>query len=204
MEGIWKLFEWIAKLAYINILWIIFSLLGFVFLGIGPATVGVFAVIRKLINDESVSSIWKLFVYNYRQSFWTANKFMLIILSTCFIMYLDFLFLRMLPNSFFINNVVFTSMIVLTLLLIVLFSYLFAVYVHFDLSFFKYFKYAVLIAGINPLPTIFMLFGLFVFLITLSIIPAISVFYLPSIPVLIIQFCAKQAFKKLSNDHISK
>src|SRR5699024_3695172 len=96
-------------------------------------------------------------------------------------------------------NVVFTGLIILSLLLIILFSYLFAVHVHFDISFFQNFKYAVMIAGINPLSTILMLFGLFTFSIILLVIPAASVFFLVSVPVFIIQLCACQGFKKISN-----
>ncbi len=197
VEGIWTLFNWIVRLAYINILWILFSLAGLIILGVGPATVSAFGVIRKLLKDKDDFSIWKLFMEIYRKDFWSANKLMLIVFPIVFFIYLDFLFLQMLPSSFFMDKIVFTGMIILLLLVIIWFSYLFAVYVHIELQFKENFKYALLIAGINPLPTAFILFGLFVFAIVLFIVPAISIFYLMSVPIFIIQLCAKQAFRKI-------
>lgn len=199
LEGIWTIFNWIMRLAYINLLWILFTLTGLVLLGIGPATVSAFSVVRKLLKDENDFSIWKLFVQTYKANFKQANILMLIVLPVCFLIYVDFIFLQMLPSSFFIDKVVFTGMVILSLLVIVWFSYLFSVYVHFEFPLKLNFKYALLIAGINPLSTTLMLFGLFVFRMILFIIPAISVFYLISIPVFIIQLCTKQAFRKISN-----
>lgn len=191
------LFNWVVRLAYINILWILFSLVGLIFLGIGPATVSVFTVIRKLLDDSSDISIGKLFIQTYKKEFWSANKLMLIVFPVCLFIYIDFLSLQILPSSFFMDKIVFTGMIILSLLVIIWFSYLFAVYVHFDLRFITNFKYALLIAGINPLPTVLILFGLFVFSIVLSIVPAVSIFYLISVPIFIVQLGAKQAFRKV-------
>lgn len=203
MEGLWKLFSWITRFAYLNILWIFFSMIGLFILGFGPATVALFAVMRKLLNDEHISSIGKFFYAYYRKNFWKANQLMLVVYPASFIMYVDFLFLRQLPNSFLLDRVVFPSMILLTLLLIIFFSYLFAVFVHFDIPYFTNFKYAVLIAGINPLPTTLMVLGLFVFFLVLLIIPAISIFYLVSIPVGLIQLCTKFAFRKINRNQIN-
>lgn len=197
LEGIWILFNWIVRLAYINILWLLFSLFGLILLGIGPATVSTFAVIQKLLKDGSGFSIWKTFFETYKKNFWPGNRLMLIVFPVCLFIYVDFAFLKILPNSFFMDNIVFTGMVILSLLTIIWFSYLFAVYVHFDLRFISILKYALVIPGINPLSTVFILFGLIVFGIILFIVPAISVFYLMSIPVLIIQLCTKQAFGKI-------
>lgn len=204
MQGLWRLLNWIMILAYLNILWILFSLLGLIVFGVGPATVSVFTLIRSHLNNDYRSSIWRVFRQSFQENFWNANKFMLIIVPAVCIVYIDFVFLRMLPNSFFIDNIVFTCMIVLSLLLIILFSYLFAVYVHFDLLFFENFKYAILIAGINPLPATLMLIGLFITFIIFLLIPAMSVFYLISLPAFIIQLCAQQSFKKISHPKNSK
>lgn len=196
MEGLWKLFNWIAKLAYLNILWITFTLLGFIVLGIGPATSAVFSVMKKLLDEEDFP-MWRVFYDYYKHHFWIANKFMLIIVPVCCFIYLDFLFIQTLPYSFFIDHVVFTAIIILSMLMVILFSYLFATHTYFEVSYFKKIKYAALIAGINPLPTTLILLGLLIFVIILLIIPAISIFYLVSLPVCIIQLCAQQGLKKL-------
>lgn len=202
MEGFMKLFDWVTKLAYLNLLWIFFSLLGLLIFGVGPATVAIFAVIRKILRNDIDFSIWKQFRQVYQKEFWRANGLVLIIVPICMFLYMDFAIIQTLPSSFLVDKVVFTSVIILSLLSLILICYLFAVYVQFDLSFFENFKYALLISGINPFYTLLMVIGLFVFSLILLIIPAASLFYLISVPTLIIQMCAHNGFGKITKSNV--
>ncbi len=62
-----------AKLVYVNILWIAFSLLGGVVLGFAPATMAMFAVTRNWTRGGEEWSLFRLFWRKYRQEFWSAN-----------------------------------------------------------------------------------------------------------------------------------
>ena len=198
MSGFQIIFEWAVKLAYLNILWILFSLLGLGVFGVGPATVSMFAVIRKCLRYGTDFSMTKEFVEIYQSNFWYANRIMLVLIPAYLFVWIDFAVIRLLPSSFIIDKVVFSSVIMLSLLIVIVTCYVFAVYVHFDLAFWRNFKFAFMIAGISPLSTIMILLGLFVCSIIVLIVPAGSIFYLISVPVLIIQVCALRAFKKIS------
>lgn len=197
MKGFHSIFEWVIKLAYINILWILFTLIGLGLGGVGPATVSVFTVIRKYLRRETGFSIWKEFTQTYWRNFWRANQLMVVMIPLYIFIYMDFKFIRLLPNRFFIDKVVFPGVFMLSILVLILTCYLFAVYVHFNLSFWTNFKLAIIIAGIFPLQTIIILLGLFVFSIIVFVFPAVSLFYLMSVPALIIQASALEGFRKV-------
>lgn len=197
MRGFQTILEWIVKLAYLNILWILFSLIGLGIFGIGPATVSLFTIVRKIYRDETDISIWKEFNHTYRSNFWRGNGLMLVLIPIYVFIYMDYAIIRMFSESFLIDNIVFPAVIVLSILILVLTCYLFAVFVHFELSFWGDFKYAVLISIVFPLHTIMMVLGLFIFSIMVFLFPALSIFYLISVPALIIQMCGLKAFEKL-------
>ena len=62
-----------AKLVYLNILWIGFSLLGGLVLGLAPATMAMFAVSRNWISGEQEVPLLYFFWNKYREEFWPSN-----------------------------------------------------------------------------------------------------------------------------------
>lgn len=197
MRGFQTIFEWTVRLAYLNILWILFSLIGLGIFGVGPATISLFAIVRKIHRDGTDISIWKEFNHTYRSNFWRANGLMLVLIPIYIFIYMDYTLIRMFPENFLIDNIVFPAVVILSILILVLTCYLFAVFVHYELSFWGNFKYAVLISIVFPLHTIMMVLGLFIFSIMVFLFPALSIFYLISVPALIIQMCGLKAFEKL-------
>lgn len=197
MRGFQTILEWIVRLVYLNILWILFSFIGLGIFGIGPATVSLFNIVRKINRGGTDISIWKEFNHTYRRYFWRANGLMLVLIPIYIFIYMDYVIIRMFPESYLIDNIVFPAVVILSILILVLTCYLFAVFVHFELSFWGNFKHALLVSVVFPLNTVMMVLGLFIFSIVLFLFPAISIFYLISVPTLIIQMCALKAFGKV-------
>lgn len=73
MGGFYRISEWIMRFAYVNILWIAFTLIGLVFLGFFPATASLFAVVRKWIQGNNEVPIFSFFWTNYKSSFLKSN-----------------------------------------------------------------------------------------------------------------------------------
>src|SRR5690606_14573692 len=92
----WEYFNTLAykllKVAYINVLWILFSIVGLGIFGLFPATTAMYAVTRKLIIGESNFNIFSVFWGYFKKDFLKANGFGLIIVITAFILYFDFMF----------------------------------------------------------------------------------------------------------------
>lgn len=49
---VYTICDWIARLAYINLLWILFTLSGFVVFGFFPATIAMLATLRQFIRGN--------------------------------------------------------------------------------------------------------------------------------------------------------
>lgn len=64
---------WITRMVHLNILWILYTLLGLVIGGIFPATIAAFGVVRKWLMDEQDIKVWETFRVIYKQEFLSAN-----------------------------------------------------------------------------------------------------------------------------------
>lgn len=130
--GILKIPEWIVKFAYINILWILFTLLGGIILGLFPATTAMFAVSRRWLLGETDIPLFKTFWNFYREDFLKSNLLGLILTMIGLALYMDYQLLYPVENAalrwlhyLFLS---FTSLFLLTLL------YTFPVFVHYQLK----------------------------------------------------------------------
>lgn len=142
-----------SRLVYLNFLWIIFSLLGFIVLGFFPSTIAMFTVIRKLIREEETGSIFRLFWETFKKEFWKANGIGWILLLGGYFISLEYYLVRMLSagvSYYFARAGVFFQIILYSLIAI----YIFPIYVHFHLKLKDYFKWAFVIGISHPLLSI--------------------------------------------------
>jgi len=61
--------RFVLKLAALNFLWMGFTLVGGVLFGIGPATIGLYTVLRQLIRGNVDVRVWRTFWAAYRTKF---------------------------------------------------------------------------------------------------------------------------------------
>ncbi|MGN7940306.1 YesL family protein [Virgibacillus sp. 6R] len=157
MKVVYQAGEWIIRLVYANLLWMLFTLLGLGIFGFMPATVSLFALLRKWIIGNEVESAFTFFWTNYRKEFLKANLFGVMFLVIGLIIRLDILFFQ--DSSNIVFQILFVLMICLSLLYFITIVNFFPVYVHFDLSIFNYVKYAFLIGLSQLSSTLMMIFG---------------------------------------------
>ncbi|MBJ4025770.1 DUF624 domain-containing protein [Salmonella enterica subsp. enterica serovar Derby] len=60
-NGFYRFCEWLMRLAYLNLLWIGFTLAGAVIFGLAPATAAMFAVTRQWTLGKTVSRCFRRF-----------------------------------------------------------------------------------------------------------------------------------------------
>ncbi|MDC3416872.1 YesL family protein [Aquibacillus salsiterrae] len=65
--------QWITRLAWLNILWFMFSIFGLFVAGVFPATVATLGVARKWLKGDHELKVWKTFNQIYRQELVSAN-----------------------------------------------------------------------------------------------------------------------------------
>ncbi|MDC3415926.1 YesL family protein [Aquibacillus salsiterrae] len=193
--GLYRLLEWLMWICYINLLWIAASLIGLLFLGIFPATVATFTVIRNLLLKDSTKGIFSLFIKTYKQEFLKANATGYILLLIGYILYLDFLFIGNVSGILF--YALQTALLFISVVYLITFLYIIPVYVHFQLKFFQYFKQAALIGIFSPVMTIIMAVCLVVLYYILLWIPGLIPFVTMGVASFIIMGIALFVFNKL-------
>ena len=91
-----SLLQWIVRLVVLNILWILFSMIGLFVAGVFPASAAVFAIARKWVMGEQEIKIWPTFKQIFRREFATANLMGWILTILGCILYLNY---RVILNS---------------------------------------------------------------------------------------------------------
>jgi uncharacterized membrane protein YesL len=157
LTGIYNLCRWITHFAYLNILWILFTLAGAVVLGIVPSTVAMFAVARKTAMGEEDIPVFKTFWRTYRTEFIRANGLGLLLTAIGLIWYFDLHFFRQFDGILF--TILNYLMMMMGLVYFILLLYIFPVFVHYDLKIYQYVTHALKIGFLKPMTIVFMLVG---------------------------------------------
>lgn len=190
MSGLYTLTEWITKFAYVNLLWIGFSLLGLVLFGISPSTVAMFAVIRKWLMGESDIPVFQTFWDTYKKEFLRSNGLGLVLAILAIIIYIDLFYIKI-NTSFQIPLYLIIFTIVITVL------YIIPVYVHYEVKFIQLFKNAFFIMLVNPIPNMMMIIGFIAAIFVMKFIPALWFIFGGSITAGIIMASCYVAFQKI-------
>ncbi|MEH7491625.1 YesL family protein [Neobacillus niacini] len=151
MRGFYSISELVLRFAYVNVLWISFTLLGFIVFGFFPATIAMFTVVRKWILKETDISVFKTFWFTYKKEFLKGNLLGIIISLFGFFMYSNIRIVEATTvptlKLLYIPNVIVILIFLLTLL------YIFPVFVHFDVRLREGIKNAFILMAIQPIAT---------------------------------------------------
>lgn len=195
-NGVYRFCEWVTRLAYLNLLWVAFSLAGLVVFGVGPSTVAMYTVTRKWMTESPDIPIFKTFFQAYKIEFRKANLLGLILMGLAALFYLDFMIFGLMDAEASFLAIVFSSLLIVFMILLL---FIFPVYVHYDIPLSKTFRYALLIGFSRPLFTIAMIAGgigtIFISLLHVTII----IFFSGSLFALVISALALKAFKSIES-----
>jgi uncharacterized membrane protein YesL len=195
-NGVYRFCEWVTRLAYLNLLWIAFTLVGLIIFGVGPATIAMYTVTRKWLTESPDIPIFKTFFEAYKKEFRKGNVLGIILFSIGAILYVDFMVLDLLSQETSILKVIFSSLFVVFVMMLL---YIFPVFVHYDIPLSKNFKYALIIGFTRPLYSLGMIIGA-LGAITISLLHiTIIIFFSGSFFALVMTAFALRAFKSLGN-----
>lgn len=189
---IYTVMEWITRMAYINILWILFTLTGLILFGIGPATVATFSIIRNWLRGNTDQQIFSSFWTVYKTEFLKANLLIWPLLIAGLILYIDFIYL-----SFFQGIVYIMMMLIFInamIIYITVLLYIFPVYAHFEYKLQQNYSMAFKIGISSPFNTITMVISLFLIGLLFEQLPGLLPFFSVSIISLTISWFAHRAF----------
>ncbi|MDM5331563.1 DUF624 domain-containing protein [Neobacillus sp. CF12] len=191
---VYTICDWIARLAYINLLWILFTLSGFVVFGFFPATIAMLATLRQFIRGNH-PPVFQTFWSYYKNEFFKSNKLGLLIVVIGLILYMNISFLQSTTNSF--SSVLFYSSIIMSCIYFLIICYIMASYVEFDQPLRTHLKNAVLITISNPITSLFMIFGFAAVYFAVSYLSGVGFFFSVSILGLVVLSSANLAYKRI-------
>jgi uncharacterized membrane protein YesL len=187
--------EWVMKLAYVNILWVLFSLGGLIFLGISPASVALFTILRKWLMNETDVPIFRTFLNTYKKEFVKSNQLGWVMALIGMFLYFDFKYLITVGGT--IQYVLSIPLVIVAILYFITMLYLFPVYVHYELRLIQYIKNSFYIGIINMHITILMIAVTLLIGILYRSIPGIVPFFSISLFSLMLMTGAKQSFNRI-------
>lgn len=195
VSGYYKFATWATRLAYLNILWVFFTIIGLAIFGLMPATAAMFAVVRKWVMGEPDIPIFKTFWNSYRKEFLPANGLGLILFLIGYFLVIQFNIL------FFQKSIVYKmasfGIVALFILYTIVITYLFPIFVHFNLKMIDYLKWPFIIGIIHPILTVLMIVGISaITYIIFMTIPALLFFFGGSTIAYLLMLGASQTFKK--------
>ncbi|MFD1066886.1 YesL family protein [Oceanobacillus locisalsi] len=196
VAGYYRFALWITRFAYLNLLWIAFSLLGLGLFGFFPATAAMFAVVRKWVQGEKDIPVFQVFWKSYKKEFLKINVLGYMLAGTGYLMTMEFQILR--TQEHIAYTMASFAVVGLFLLLAVIALYLFPLFAHFQLRPLDYIKWALLIGIGHPLLTVFLL-GIVIALIYLSLItiPVLLFFFGGSVIAYILMWGVHLTFAKM-------
>ena len=193
MSNLYSLTEFITRLAYLNLLWILFSLGGLIIFGIAPSTVALFAVIRKsMIHKDKEFSVFKEYFGIFKKEFLRSNILGIFLGVFVVLIWINFNILKtitVIPNILLVSFFAFLLVICL-----VIFLYVFPVYVHFDITLKKVISTSLILGVGNFFYTLFMVLGLYIIYRILLFIPGIIPFLGTSMYVYFVMWLSLKVF----------
>ncbi|MFC7062941.1 YesL family protein [Halobacillus seohaensis] len=172
---LYRIMEWITRMAYIQILWILFTLTGFVILGIFPSTVAMFAIVRDWLTGKTDIRLFSSYFKYFKADFWKSNLLGILITFIFLLISIDIYYIRLNVGG----SLTWTSIPLFAFMLIFLLFlfYLFPVFVHFDLKITRILKNTFLIMLISPIQSFFILICLASLFIVMRFIPALAIIF---------------------------
>lgn len=170
-NALYNFCQWITRLVYLNILWGLFMILGFIIFGFFPATIAMFAVVRKWIMGDTEIPVFTTFWSIYKKEFWKSNLLGLIFYISAYVIYIDYLFLQGTMSG--VSKIISFPLLIVTLLYLLMLLYVFPIFVHYEIKVWQVFKNSFLLMLLNPLVTFVMLIGCILLYLIMTAIPGL-------------------------------
>lgn len=193
---IYTLAEWITKFAYLNLLWVLFTLLGGILFGLFPSTTAMFAIAREWLKGDIDRPLFHTFWKYYRKEFMKSNRLGIFIAIFIVFFIVDIFYIQSTESS--LMSWTYLPLFAFMLLFVMFLFYLFPAFVHFDTKLGQVIKNAFLIMLISPIKTLLIFLCLIPFFYVISLLPAIGFIFGGSVYAFISMYFSLRAFQKVS------
>lgn len=171
--------RWVVLLVYLNILWILFSLLGGLFLGIGPATYALYQTIKYIYYQEAHHQYFSLFWYFFKNKFIKSQLVILVLVAFFGLFGVNIYLLSKLEAQHIFIVVSFLIGLFIICLLPALFLY--PVMSFFDEELFEYIRISVYISFTHIRYSLLLLIGIVLIIFASLLIPMLFILLFMSV-----------------------
>lgn len=195
-SALW-LCEWIMRLAYVNLLWLLFTLAGMIVFGIAPATAALFSVQVKWSTGDVTSPIFRTFWKNYKASFLKANLLGYFLAIVGWLLYFNLTFFA--THDGVINKIVGLITLTVAIWYLITLFYSFPIYASYNLKTIRIIKNAFIVGMLNPILTFGMILSSGSVIFIVLYFPKLLLFFGISLPCLMIMLFSNQVFQKIDD-----
>lgn len=169
---LYRIMEWIMRFAYLQLLWIGFTLFGFVILGFYPSTAAMFAVVRDWIRGETDIRIFEAYWNYFKTDFLKTNLLGILITSIILLIGIDIYYIQLDKSEqlawTYIPLFAFMALFLLYLV------YLFPVFAHYDLKLSGVLRNTLFIMLISPIHNLLLVISLGALFLIMKSVPALA------------------------------
>nr|WP_285876973.1 DUF624 domain-containing protein [Fictibacillus phosphorivorans] len=184
--------EWIWKLVYLNIVWILFSL---PLITLIPATFVMFSIVNKWLTEDQDPNLFSTFIREFKSYFWKSYPLGIVLIVLGAFLTADLLILKDLHSTYWLT--VRYALIVVMFFFLVTASYSIPIYIHYGLSWYKTLFVSFMIGLRQPLTTFLMLCGILLVVMLVLFATGIGICVMGSLIALITSKAAKIGINKI-------
>ena len=189
---------WITRLAFVNFLWILFSVFGLFAGGIFPATIATLGVSRKWLMNERDIPIWKTFKELYLREFVASNILGWLLILIGIVLYINFRVMINLEDELFV--VVPFAFYLLFFFYVILIIWSFPLLAHYNGTIIQHLKNSIIIGITKIHNTITIVLILFVISYFSLEFPGVIPFFSISITILSWAWISFKTFNEIDNN----
>lgn len=192
-----KVFDWAYRLLYLNVLWMLFSLMGFLIFGLFPSTVAMFYITKEWLNGNNDLPIFKTFFTKFKEEYIRAQIVGLIVAVVGFFLYFNILFFFQKEEAIFYPlRYLFTT---LGFVYVMMLSFLFPIFVLNKYKLVELVKNVLIISVTRLHHSFIMVLGSLTILVVFSKFAGFFILFFGSVNALWLTWNAHIAFKKIEN-----
>lgn len=195
--GLFNFCVWFSRLAFLNILWFIFTFLGFIIFGFFPATVALLATTRQFIKKNN-PPILRTFWHYYKKDFIESNKIGLILSLIGILFYMHFVISSSLQVDI-AKPFLYTSYLLNSMLLLIA-CHIFASFVEYHQPIKQHITNGLFIFIYSPLSNFIIIFGLLTVYFIVKLISGVGFFFSAVLVALVILSSSHFSFKRLERN----
>lgn len=190
---IYQTLTWVMNFAYVQLLWVLFTLMGAVVAGLFPATNALFAIVRKWVSGEKDLPVFAYFWKVYKQEFMQSNKLGAAVLFLFVLVVLDIQFIAASETLNWLHIPLFVYILFVFIFLL----FLFPSFAHFDDKLRNVFKNAFFIMLTHPGHLFFLTLSLFLLGVIFYMVPALGFIFGISATAFVATVVNKNIFRKI-------